>query len=103
MTNIRIKKIKNLLYLEVNGHSNYAERGYDIVCASISTLCQYFLNCEIKAERMITYNIEENVGHLSMLTSINEYNETNIEVFINSLLDIEEQYVKYVEVEMEYE
>lgn len=103
MTKVRIKMLKNLLYVEVNGHSEYAEKGYDIVCASISTLCQFFLNCEIQNQRIIVYNIEEKSGHLSMLTNINEYNKINIDVFINSLLDIEDQYVNHIEVVVENE
>ncbi len=37
MTKYSLKETSNLYIFEINGHANYAEKGEDIVCASIST------------------------------------------------------------------
>lgn len=42
MTVIRIEYEKNFS-LEVRGHAGYAEPGKDIVCASVSTACNFLI------------------------------------------------------------
>ena len=54
MTEILIKKENgSIAYFEVRGHSGYADEGYDIVCASVSSVV------------WTTVNGLENVLHLS--------------------------------------
>lgn len=42
MTEVSMREEEGLYELLVEGHSNYAENGNDIVCAGISTLAQSF-------------------------------------------------------------
>lgn len=100
MTNITIYKLKGIHHriigFKIEGHSNYAPAGYDIICASISTITQaviYTFNHILK----IRCHIEKT--ELPMLKCI--VNEDNIEVqdFLlmleNVLSEIYRQYPEY--------
>ncbi len=56
MTRINIIKFNDGYRIEVLGHSGYAEKGKDIVCASISTLVQYM---EMVIDKICEHELEK--------------------------------------------
>lgn len=92
--------LKNLK-LEVLGHADYAEHGYDIVCAGVSTLIISSTNLLIKLgeEKNIKYQVSEGNYYLE----IKNKNKINEKIFLNiidHLKDLEQQYPKNIKEEM---
>ena len=55
MTKYSIKHIGDLYIIEIKGHAGYSNKGYDIVCASISTAIYMTRNTIEKVEP--SYNL----------------------------------------------
>jgi uncharacterized protein YsxB (DUF464 family) len=78
--------------IDIKGHAGYAKRGQDIVCASVSTLVYFFVNCVMKID-------ETSIKHLQLKDGDVEISLNNIkkiipllEVFQQSMRDVETQY-----------
>ncbi len=75
MIRVKIYKDKNgyIRRYSISGHSNYAEYGFDIVCAGVSALSQTALIslvevCDIE-EKSIKYKIDDKTGFLDVRLS----------------------------------
>ena len=44
MIEYKITKNNNNYYVNISGHAGYSDKGYDIVCASVSTLTITIIN-----------------------------------------------------------
>jgi len=86
---------------KVNGHSGYADRGYDVVCASVSSLTIHtaeMLVSDLDIEARVE---QDEKGYLSVeLKDTNELSEMMIKALIRSLQSIEEEYSDYLKVEV---
>jgi uncharacterized protein YsxB (DUF464 family) len=78
--------------IDIKGHAGYAKRGQDIVCASVSTLVYFFVNCVMKID-------ETSIKHLKIKDGDVEIKLNNIakirpllEVFQQLMRDVETQY-----------
>ena len=84
--------------ITIKGHSGYSEQGFDIVCASVSSICITTVNALLSIdEDCIEY--EENDGYLNI--KIKKHNETIdklIDNMINLLKELEKNYRKYIEI-----
>lgn len=84
--------------ITIKGHSGYAEEGFDIVCASVSSISITTVNALLSIdEDCIEY--EENDGYLNI--KIKKHNETIdklIDNMINLLRKLEKNYKKYIEI-----
>ncbi len=84
--------------ITIKGHSGYAEEGFDIVCASVSSISITTVNALLSIdEDCIEY--EENDGYLNI--KIKKHNETIdklIDNMINLLTELEKDYKKYIEI-----
>ena len=84
--------------ITIKGHSGYAEEGFDIVCASVSSISITTVNALLSIdEDCIEY--EENDGYLNI--KIKKHNETIdklIDNMINLLSELEKDYKKYIEI-----
>lgn len=84
--------------ITIKGHSGYAERGSDIVCASVSSISITTVNALLSIdEDCIDY--EEKDGYLNI--KIKKHNETIdklIDNMINLLSELENDYKKYIEI-----
>ena len=84
--------------ITIKGHSGYAEEGFDIVCASVSSICITTVNALLSIdEDCIEY--EENDGYLNI--KMKKHNETIdklIDNMINLLKELEKNYKKYIEI-----
>ena len=96
---IRVKRINNII--TVSGHANYADVGYDIVCASVSSIVGTVVNCIMNIDRdSITY-IDD--GNVITITKINDNNVVNtiLDTMIEILKDLEKQYKENIKIESE--
>ena len=84
--------------ITIKGHSGYAEEGFDIVCASVSSICITTVNALLSIDEDCIEYIE-NDGYLNI--KINKHNETIdklIDNMINLLKELENDYKKYIEI-----
>lgn len=94
MTNIKINKN----YIEISGHSGYANIGKDIVCASISTLSYATINYLNAIGIKTTF--EDKEGYLKFSYKNDEEKAGQIlEEFKNMVKDLEQQYPNNIKVE----
>lgn len=100
MTTYKVIYNEKEAVIEVSGHSGYANHGYDIVCASISTACIITANLIDKLD--LRYNILDLVceeGYFRL--QVNTTDNTTTRIFDNlveTLESIKEQYPKYLKI-----
>lgn len=100
MTTYSVNYKEKEAVIEVSGHSGYANHGYDIVCASISTACIITANLIDKLD--LRYNILDLVceeGYFRL--QVNTTDNTTARIFDNlveTLESIKEQYPKYLKI-----
>ncbi|MGD9567242.1 MAG: ribosomal-processing cysteine protease Prp [Sedimentibacter sp.] len=90
----------------VEGHSDYAEEGMDIVCASVSILSYTTLNsinlvAGIEPEK-ISYDVDEDTGFMSLRTELN--NDKTDVIYRSFMVGIElllEDYSDYITLKFE--
>ena len=84
--------------ITIKGHSGYAEEGFDIVCASVSSIAITTVNALLSIdEDCIEY--KESDGYLNI--KINKHNkiiDKLINNMINLLKELEKDYKKYIEI-----
>ncbi len=107
--NIYRDKFKNIVKYSVEGHSGFAEKGRDIVCAAVSVLAQTTLISLNKVcgidEKHMHYSIDDINGMLLVFLSNNLDKEKRIKANIvlesmeTGLLAITEDYPEYVTLE----
>lgn len=92
MTTIKIRNSE----IEVKGHSGYAEKGNDIVCAGISVLMDATYNYLKATENTVTK--KETDGYFSIsINVININGENIIKSFAEMVDDLVKQYPKNIE------
>lgn len=98
MIEYKITKNNNNYYVNISGHAGYSDKGYDIVCASVSTLTITIIN--VINELGYGYNIKnlnkEN-GFLSFdIENANDSLDKIMKILIDSLNDLEKQYPLFI-------
>ena len=84
--------------ITIKGHSGYAEEGFDIVCASVSSISITTVNALLSIDEDCIEYIEKD-GYLNI--KIKKHNETIdklIDNMINLLSELENNYKKYIEI-----
>lgn len=87
---------------EISGHSGYAERGQDIICASVSTMAG---SCHLGLEKVLGLNvqveIDEEKGYFSLMILENsEQAQILLKTFEESVRDLALQYKKFIKLEI---
>ena len=96
---IEVTSINNeIVSIEMNGHSGYAENGKDIVCAGVSSLVYAALNSfnSIEEDRIIV-----NDGMLKLNLrgkKVSDHDQIVLEVMLNGFSMIAGQYKKNVKI-----
>ncbi|QTA37148.1 ribosomal-processing cysteine protease Prp [Thermosipho ferrireducens] len=84
---------------EITGHSLYAKKGEDIVCAAVSTVVQH-------TARFLKKNgakVKVDEGYLLVKDIVNnEISQIFVEELFQTLQDLQSQYPKYVKVEVKH-
>ncbi len=98
MINITVKHQND--YIEnvtIEGHSNFAPKGQDIVCAAVSAISEGSLNAIIEMTKMKP-DFEMKDGYLNMNFSADEKVQTIVRVMLIQLKTVEEAYSKYIHI-----
>ena len=89
--------------LEVSGHSNFAKKGKDIVCAGVSAIVIGGINAitSLAGEKSINYEVKD--GY-TKLTNINDSKvQEIIKVVIIQLKTVEDSYSKFIKIVESYQ
>ena len=89
--------------LIVKGHSNFAPKGSDIVCAGVSAIVVGGINaiCSLVNDNKINYEVKD--GYVR-LTSLNNIEVQNIlKVIIVQLKSVEDSYSKHIKIVESYQ
>lgn len=99
MINISFKKKDNHInYVKIKGHANYADEGFDIVCASVSSIAITTINAIIRIdEESIMYRDEDGLLEIGIIKD-NNIVDILIENMISMLKELEEQYSEYIKI-----
>ncbi len=54
-----LQKQQEYVGFRCEGHSGYAEEGEDIVCAAISSMAQFCINCAEQFDVAVAYQVDE--------------------------------------------
>ena len=89
--------------LIVKGHSNYAPKGSDIVCAGVSAIVVGGINaiCSLVNDNKINYEVEDGYVRLSSLNNIEVQNI--LKVIIIQLKSVEDSYSKHIKIVESYQ
>ncbi len=99
MIKIKINK-ENEKYksISIKGHAGYAENGYDIVCASVSSIAITSINAIISIDSSsIVYSEEDGLIEIGVLNTSDIVNKL-LDNMINMLKELEKDYKKYIEI-----
>ena len=99
MIKVNINKENNIYKsISIKGHAGYAENGYDIVCASVSSIAITTINAIITIDKdSIVYSEEDGLIELGILKSSDIINKL-LDNMMNMLNELKEQYEKYIEI-----
>ena len=104
MIKVRINYTNNSISeIEVRGHSNFAPKGSDIVCAGVSAIVIGGINAIISLVKDQKVDYEVNDGYVK-LTSLNNIEVQNIlKVVIIQLKSVEDSYSKHIKIVESYQ
>ena len=99
MIKIHIKEKNGAInYIKIKGHAGYADAGFDIICASVSTICVTTINAIVRyKEGALVYTESDGsleIGILMHDDVINILVENMVDLFI----DLSEQYKENVKI-----
>lgn len=98
-----IKEAENIKQLTVHGHAGYAESGYDIVCAGVSSVVIGTINAIDKLVSDVVFDLsynEDETGHItyrSMKSTDEE--QLLLNSIIVSLTAIKENYSEFIDIQ----
>ena len=97
MISIEVKKKNdNINYIKISGHAEYAEEGFDIVCASVSCIAITTVNALISIdEECVVYSEAEGLLEIGIIKH-DEIIDKLIINMINLLQNLSEDYKEYV-------
>lgn len=87
----------------VKGHSNYASKGHDIVCAGVSAIVIGGINAidSLVNNHNINYEVEDGYVRLNNLANIEVQNI--LKIIIVQLKSVEDSYSKHIEIVESYQ
>lgn len=96
------KKNNQVSAIKISGHSGYAERGSDIVCAAVSSIVTTSINGILSFKETIQVTKPENPLEMKVI----EYDEITsvlIDNMLTLLKEVEKEYKKYIRMEEKHE
>ena len=99
MISIEVKKKDNVInYVKIKGHSGYSEKGYDIVCASVSSIAITTVNAIVRLDdKAIQYSEDDGLLEINILKSSDTIN-TLILNMINLFEELRKDYKEYIKI-----
>lgn len=84
--------------IEINGHAEYAPKGYDIICASVSVLVQNFIqSIETLTHDTITYDMKPGAVHIHFKANLSDSAQVLKDSFILGIQSISDEYPSHVQ------
>ena len=108
MTKVKISKKNNEIFeVECDGHTNYGEKGEDIVCASLSSVVQTaVLGLLVVAGLEVDMKRDDEKGYLkfTLPEKLSEIQKTQANAILDTMLcgisDLNESFSDYIELEV---
>ena len=99
MIKINVKTLNDAInYIKISGHAEYADIGYDIVCASVSSICVTTVNALIRyKENALVYTEDEGILEMGIMLH-DEVIDMLIENMLYLLQNLSEQYPKNIKI-----
>lgn len=99
MITINVKKTDNVVnYIKISGHAEYAEEGFDIVCASVSCIAITTVNALISInEGCIVYSEADGLLEIGILIH-DEIIDKLVDNMISLLENLSLDYKKYIKI-----
>ncbi len=99
MISISLKeKDDKINYIKISGHADYAESGFDIVCASISCIAITTVNSLIRYDNnSILYTEHDGLLELGIMKHDNII-DMLVDNMIDLLTSLQEQYEDYIKI-----
>mgnify|MGYP002515597932 CR=1 FL=1 len=88
---------KGLVRCSISGHSGYAERGQDIVCAAVSTAFTGAMNCLDDPQDCYRICVSSGEGEVAVLKDISQHDRIVLEVMIRELGYLSETYPEFIQ------
>lgn len=83
----------------IDGHADYDDHGYDIVCAAVSVLsCTAILGLQAVAEQAGSYTNRSGHCEISLAGEMTESGQVILETMILGLREISRQYADFVSI-----
>ena len=93
------KNDTKIVSLEVSGHSNYDEKGKDIVCAGVSAIIVGGINALLNENKaIIDYKCKEGYAYIFVKDIDNDNINKILDVITTQLYTIEESYPKFIKI-----
>jgi uncharacterized protein YsxB (DUF464 family) len=96
-----IQKEKRIISINVYGHSGYAEKGSDIVCASVSSVFNLVINNIQQDNYLITIDENEGLGSIKCKSIPSERDDFLMKCFLGFIENLVKQYDKYVSLKID--
>ena len=99
MITVNVKKTDDVIsYIKIYGHADYAEAGFDIVCASVSSIAITTVNALISInEDCLVYSESDGMLEIGLLIH-DEVIDKLIENMLNLLKNLSIDYKDYMKV-----
>ena len=92
------KKDNHINYVKIKGHADYAEEGFDIVCASVSSIAITTVNAIIRIDEEALFYTEKD-GLLEIgIVKFSDVIDKLMENMIGMFEELEKQYEDYVKI-----
>ncbi len=92
------KKDDHINYVKIEGHADYAEEGFDIVCASVSSIAITTVNAIIRIDEEALFYTEKD-GLLEIgIVKFSDVIDKLMENMIGMFEELEKQYEDYVKI-----
>lgn len=92
------KKDDHINYVKIAGHADYAEEGFDIVCASVSSIAITTVNAIIRIDEEALFYTEKD-GLLEIgVVKFSDVIDKLMENMIGMFEELEKQYEDYVKI-----
>lgn len=106
MIKIYHREYNDGMLLTIEGHSGYAPKGSDIVCAAVSSLALTLVNClrdeECRGRLKLIRDITRD-GYLSIEINLFDFSRIRIEAIIETVLSgfymLSEEYPNYIRID----
>lgn len=102
MTKISVyKKGKSIVKYVVDGHTGYADSGFDIVCAAVSTIATHTLNGLTEIVKIpVGYEVRDAYFECIVPDNISEEERKQSDILLEAMYltfkNLEEQYKEYI-------